>query len=601
MEKNIVRKIKRYSNNIEKKGGGDVLTLNKTQEGLLKTLVTLQNTKIPEQDKFKQNLLNISKELNRLDILLKIDSTEKVPNKENDPIFDKLSNFDKFLNGVPTDELNFNHLKIEAPVNPPLSLNINTILKLDNIINSLGKIIKFEPREETVNIIPISNLPNNEEGIKFEPRKETVGISSIEKIQIKADNDSIQFEPRKEKVGISSIEKFQIKTNSDDTIEFEPRKEKVGISSIEKFQIKVDSSDSFEFKPRKEQIKLEQLLKKTIDGMPYSLDDKKKEMDSVKLFISDNKEKLEEIILKVDKELNQYIDITQQLKIKIDFYKKEFNKAKISEAVNDIIADNYNNFEIIEVDGLEESIESIIPKIYEKDTKLTLNKKYYYLESVDFNDDNFITNLIDKSQKLPFELTGGSYKILQIRLKMSGGAYIEDFIDISKKYENIIKKRKNVIKDFSETINEYNVLFIQYFNFKFFLLKNIEKYFQTKRKIYHYLSYESIQKYLRILKHLDKIISDPDKIFNTLIGSINNIHSKMYFKHFLIIKILYNLFDDINKKWDKEKWDKTFMIDLFSYKILEFENIPKVNLCMYLLIFNFYYEILDKYNETFKF
>jgi hypothetical protein len=65
MEKNIVRKIKRYSiNNIQNGSGNDkvvdVITLRRTQEELLKTLVTLQKTKIPEQDRFKQNLLNIS-------------------------------------------------------------------------------------------------------------------------------------------------------------------------------------------------------------------------------------------------------------------------------------------------------------------------------------------------------------------------------------------------------------------------------------------------------------------------------------------------------------------------------------------------------------
>jgi len=546
MEKNIVRKLKRYSINNVKKGGGDVLTLRRTQEELLKTLLTLNNTKLPEQDRFKQNLQNISKELERLDSLLKIDTIEKVV--EDEPIYNKLSNFDKFLNGIPNTELNFEHLKMNAPVAPPLTLNINSLLNLDKVIDGLTKIIDFKPRDEKVSITPISNLSVDDKNIVFNPRIEKISVDNILKTPI--------------------------------------------------------NNEKIEFTPRNEQVLIKQLLRTNIDSGSYNLEDYKKEMDTVKLFISDNKDKIEEIIRKVDLELDQYIDITKMLSTKILSYKKEFDKGKILEAISNITAINVLSTEIIEIDGLEETLEPIIPKIYEKDTKLTLNKKYYYLESLNvdkdkiiFDDDNFIDNLIDKSQRLPIQLTGGSNKFLHF-LYLRGGAYLEDFIGVSKKYEDIINKRKRVIGQFTETINEYNLLFIQYFNFKFFLLKNIEKFFQTKRKIYHYLSYASIQKYLRILTHLNKVISDPDKIFNEMIALINNIHSKMYFKHFLIIKILFNLFDGINKKWETEKWDKTFMIDLFNYEI---EQLSQVNLCMYLLIFNFYYTTLDKYEQTFNF
>jgi hypothetical protein len=526
MEKNIVRKIKRFNiNNIQNGSGNDnivdIVKLQRTQEALLKTLVTLQKTKIPEQDRFKQNLLNISKELNRFDDLLKLDVIEK--GKEDEPIFNKLSNFDKFLNGVPNTKIDFDHLKLNVPITPPLKLNIDTLLKLDKIIEALGKVIDFKPREELVTIDTISNLPVDQDKLTFQARDEIVGIDNITKISV--EQEKMSFNPRDEKVGTDSISKTQIK------------------------------DEKFEFTPRNEQVKLEQLLKTKIDNVSYNLQDYEKEMNTAKLFISDNKDKILEIISKVDEELDQYKDITEKLKLKIDYYKKEFNKDKIREAVNIVTVSLISSSEIIEVDGLEETIEPTIPKIYEKDTKLKLNKKYYYLESIDFDDDNFINNLIDKSQKLPIQLVGGSDKILELRLKMSGGAYLEDFIGVSKKYEDIIRKRKSIINEFSKIINEYNILFIQYFNFKFFLLKNIEKFFQTKRKIYHYLSYKSIQKYLRILEHLNKVISEPDKIFGELVASINNIHSKMYFKNFLIIKILYNLFDEINKKWDKEKWE----------------------------------------------
>jgi len=587
MEKNIVRKIKRYS--IQKGGeaddAGDILDLKRTQEELLHTLVTLKNSKLPEKERFKQNLQNIFKQLDKYDDLLKIGKVEK--GNDDELIFNKLSNYDKFLNGVPDTKLDFDHLKMEAPIKPPLKLNVDNLLKLDKIIDSLGKVIDFEPRKETVNIIPISKISNDQTPITFNPRNETVGIGNISKLS--NDLKPISFNPRNETVGIGSISKI---SNEENPISFTPRDETVKINPLDKIKIK---SETFDFKPRNEKVKLENLIKTKIDSVSYDINDYKSEMESAKLFVSDNKEKLQKIISLVDKELDIYIKYTEELKKKTVNYKKEFNVEKIKEAVNEIIPIKIIGSEIIEINGgLDTSLEPIIPKIYEKDSEIKLNKKQYYIESIDFDDDNFIDNLIDKN---PDKI---DLKILKIRLNLSGGAYLDDFLEISKEYENIIKKRKFVIKDFTDTISEYNTLFIQYFNFKFFLLKNIQKFFTKTRHIYQYLSFESVQKYLRTLEHLNKVISERDKMVYSSV-SVNNVHTKMYFKHFLVIKILYHLFDEINKKWEQEKWDKTFMIDLFSAEIDKFENKPQVNLSIYLLIFNFYFNTLDKYEEIFRF
>ena len=95
--------------------------------------------------------------------------------------------------------------------------------------------------------------------------------------------------------------------------------------------------------------------------------------------------------------------------------------------------------------------------------------------------------------------------------------------------------------------------------------------------------------FLKIITHLNNVVSNPRKIFETKTPvAVNNAHMIIYFKHFLIIKQLYGLFDTINKEWEKtDKKDDSYMIDLF-----ENENI-------YYIIFNLYYKILDNYDKTF--
>ena len=72
---------------------------------------------------------------------------------------------------------------------------------------------------------------------------------------------------------------------------------------------------------------------------------------------------------------------------------------------------------------------------------------------------------------------------------------------------------------------------------------------------------------------------------------INNTHTNMYFKHFLVIKVLFTLFNEIN---NTSLFKPDTYIDIFP----DMEN---NQLGIYFLIFNLYYKILDKYTEIFSY
>lgn len=516
----------------------DKIIMDTTEKELLVTMHRLKNSKLPSKESFETTFGILNEELDRISKLF--NDNKKIVPESNSDIRNNLSNYDKFLNDVPDVVLDFtgnfnNKIKVE----PLLKINVDGLNKMDSVINDLGKAIEFERRKETIDVKNITALPMDQSNIEFKPKNESLDLK--DKIKIN-DHEPIVFKPNTSIININPIN--NINPNLDN-IKFEKRNDKIKLDSIEKIDMP------------------------TIQVNKKDIDDK---MAINKNFFDNNKKTIEDRIDSVNKEMAFIEDFTKGLKIKLEKFRLEFNNIKIKESLTELKFINKDIFlETIEIDGLDENLEGFIPRIYEKDSVLVLNDKNYYLESIDFNEDKFITNLVSQDQELPIQLVGGSLK---------------DFIILSKKYELIIIKRKIIIDDFIETINEYNVLFIQYFNYKFFLMKNMQKFYNNKRTIYQYLSYTSFKKYLKIITHLNKIISNPKKIFQTKIPIIvNNVHTLMYFKHFLIIKILFNLFNEIDEKFI----DKSSIIDIFASS-----NI-------YFLIFNLYFKILDNYNETFKF
>ena len=565
-----------------------------TEKELLKTMINLKKTKLPSQEIFKSSLDSLSKEIDRVGKIF-LDN-KNIITEDKSSLQDNLSNFDKFINDVPNVVLDFSsNFNNKIKVEPLLKINIDSLNKIDSVINDLGKIINFEKRNEQVNINPLTKLSIEQNGIKFNKRNELVNISSLNNIpnetekiifspkkdilkidaikNISTENNKIDFTPKKDILKIDAIENISTKNNK---IDFTPKKDILKIDAIENISTE---NNKIDFTPNNEKIKLD--IIKNLDSPLLNINFNKKEIDEEmefnNNFFDNNKELIEDRIENVSKEIDFIDKFTKGLKIKIDKIKLEFNNTKIKEIISNLkIIRNISYKEIIEIDGLDVNLESFIPRIYNKDATIDLNKKKYYLDSLDFDDDNFIQNLITAEQKIPI-LIGGK---------------LENFISLSKRYEFILNKRKTVIEDFKETINHYNVMFIQYFNYKYFLMKNIQKFYMKKRPIYQYLSYYSFQKYLKVLIHLNKIIENPEKIFERTIPLIiNNTHTNMYFKHFLVIKVLFTLFNEIN---NTSLFKPDTYIDIFP----DMEN---NQLGIYFLIFNLYYKILDKYTEIFSY
>jgi len=543
------------------------VVLEKTQKELLKTMKKLSN--LSSKERFKTSLDGLSGELDRIEKLFS-DTRKIVPNDKS--IIDNLSNFDKFLNDVPDINLDFQgNFNDKLPkVKPLLNINLDSLNKLDSEINSLGKYINFEKRNEKLNTNPLSEINPSEIDKTFKTRGEKLNVNPIYKIN--PDKIDATFISRGEKLNVNPI--YKINPDKMDAT-FIPREEKLNITPINKIDGLVPNEET-NFTPRKELLKLDKIvnLDTPVINTNFDKEDMQKKMDFNNNFFDNNKELIEERLSKMETEINFIENFTKGLNNRIEKIRFEFNNTKILEGLTSLKIINDNNIkEKIDLD-MEDNLESFIPKIYKKDSILQLNKKNYYLDYLDFNEDTFIQDFLTDQQKIPI-LIGGS---------------LEKFIELSKKYESILAKRKIIIDDFKEKIGEYNVLFIQYFNYKFFLMKNMQKFYMNKRPIYQYITYNSFQKYLKVLNHLNKIIDNPKKIFETTIPLIvNNTHTIMYFKHFLIIKILYIFFNEINKT-DVLKQDSS--IDIF-------ESDDKLG--VYFIIFNLYYKVLDKYNEIFSY
>jgi hypothetical protein len=591
MENKFRRKLKKYSSFNSVQNGGVTVELKNTQQGLLKSINRLNIVKVPPKDTLNKTFEKLNEEVDRIGEIFKDNKFQQ--KTEHSSILESLSNYDKYLNDVPDVFLDFSHnFGKENKVNPLQRLNISS-LEFD--IKKLGEDIKFNERNEKINVDSIKQIKVNDNPIKFDERLDKITIKPIQDIEV--NSNPIIFNQRTQTVSINPIQDIEINSNP---IIFNPRTQTVSINPIQDINV---NAETIVFKPRDEIITLENLMGINVDLK--KVDFKKREesvdMSSIKLlddiitetnfdeddmktkmsfnakFFDSNKQTIIDRMTKLNKAFEQIDIIKSDLLVKIEYFKLQINITKIQESIQSMKIEKGVNKEKIEVDGLEEDLSTFIPKIkdLDPDSKKTLNKRNYWLETIDF----------DLDDKFPFDLLEEGNPKIQL------GGTLEKFIDLSKEYEHLISKKKTVIKDFRKVINEYNILFIQYFNYKFYILKNINKFHLSKREIYQFIKYSTMKRYLKILTHLNNVISNPRKIFETKTPvAVNNAHMIIYFKHFLIIKQLYGLFDTINNAWEKtDKKDDSYMIDIFKN-----ENI-------YFIIFNLYYKILDNYDKTFLF
>jgi hypothetical protein len=183
-------------------------------------------------------------------------------------------------------------------------------------------------------------------------------------------------------------------------------------------------------------------------------------------------------------------------------------------------------------------------------------------------------------------LTGGAAARFDSRL-------FETFIQNSNQYIQLKKEGQITVP--SELINKYNVLYVQYLYYQLYIYNNITALLKKKDYyIYNFLTKDLVNKYYLILNNIHNkyIINSSIYVFAPL-SSINQKYGyTFFFKHGIIIKILFYFFESIKNKWDEENWDTNYVIDLYQDRL-------DINIQKYFTIFNIYYDILDKYNEKF--
>jgi hypothetical protein len=574
MENKFRRKLKKYSSFNKVQNGGDVtVDLKSTQQGLIKSIIRLNSVKVPPKDSLNKTFEKLNEEVDRIGEIFKDNNLSS--KTEQPSILNSLSNYDKYLNGDPDATLDFSHNfgKVHQ-FNPFQHLNISN-LEFD--IKKLGQDIKFNERKEQLNVDSIKQIKIKDNPIKFDERLDKITIKPIQDIEI--NSDPITFNVRTQTVSINPIQDISV---NEDKINFKPKEEILTLESLTGIKLDISKVD---FQKRQDSVDVSsiKLLDDLLTETNFDEDDMKRKMNFNEHFFDNNKQAILNRITKLNKAFEEINKHKSDLLVKIEYFKLQFNITKIQESIKNLKIEKITNKEKIEVDGLEEDLSKFIPQITNSnpDSKQTLNKRNYWLETIDFDkDDKFPNDLLEEGNP---KIQLGGKRNFQL------GGTLERFIDLSKEYERLITKKKVIIKDFRKNINQYNILFIQYFNYKFYILKNINKFHLGKKEIYQYMKYSTMQRYLRILTHLNNIISNPRKIFETKTPvAVNNAHTIIYFKHFLIIKQLFGLFDTINKEWEKtDKKDDSYMIDIF-----ENENI-------YFIIFNLYYKILDNYDKTF--
>ena len=160
------------------------------------------------------------------------------------------------------------------------------------------------------------------------------------------------------------------------------------------------------------------------------------------------------------------------------------------------------------------------------------------------------------------------------------------FIQTSDRYIQLKKEGQRAVP--SELINKYNVLYIQYLYYQLYIYNNITTLLtRIDYEIYNFLTKDLVTKYYNILKDIhDKyIINNSINVFSS---SLNATQIKygytFFFKHGIIIKILFYFFESIKNKWDKETWDISYVIDLYQDGL-------DINIQKYITLFNIYYNI----------
>ena len=516
-------------------GGTTTVDLKKTQSELLKSLKNIEPVKSPGHSNNNKSLAKI---LSSLDSKLQELNNNFTNIKTNKYVstneMPELSEFDKFINDISGANINFTY-KNDYKINPLLKLNFQNIEKVNLLLKELEKVVNFKEREEKISLNNVNKLNPDElkQLSNFKERLEKLSLDNIDKLKVT--NDLTNFKERIEKISINSIEKIKPDT---DMYDFKERTEFINLENIN--NLTPDSDSSLE-----------------LDASIY---ENKLQITNDYMFQNSNYTK--EFINRIENELVYIEKIVKDLKIRIIYFKNEMNPIKIKEEVTKFIKiEKIDIPEFETVTGLDHDIKFNQVNLIDKEITIK-NNKYSMSNEEIFTNEEFL-------------------------IQSGSGEKLNDFFNVAMKYNELLKKRKIII-ELKQVIEEYNLIYIQYYYYQLFIIKNINR-FKGENKIYQILNKKSLLTYLNILNKLNDIILKPEDIFSDINSRQRNVHSIFFFRYYHVIKILFVFFNTIKEVWEKNNYDETYKINFYDSK----------EMAKYIIIFNFSYKILLKYEDEF--
>ena len=596
MEKKYSRILKKNNNSdyileglikkdIKQFGGNDTVTLKNTQIGLLKALKNLPEIK-PSLNTSTINDSNIRKIL--IDIETKIKSINNDKSGPNDysTFTNNLNKFDKFLNDISGGEIKLQYSN-DYKMNPLLQVNIKSLEEINTLFK---EITDFKERDDKVEIDNLTKLNPDQTDIKFKERNHKVNLDNLNQLNPK--ETEIQFDARYNKVGID-LDKLQLPK----TPVFEERHNPININLD---QLNLPKEPTFNERENKVVVN-EKLLKPKIVDLNFN--ERNNIVNSSKIDELDPSKLIEGINLSTSyysSKMNERVDfITSHMKPD-EGIKKLKNQIDILKKLNNLLKKGiqYYSEDIISEDKIKEyasNVKFIETENNDKDTISGFNEVIQFKESMAIDKEVIFR---DKGIKM---VDNDEYfsEVFIDKIYMVGGGLMDEYLNKTSEYSKLLKDR-NIVNEFKETVNEYNIVYLQSYYYKLFILKNINKFSGSQEHtIYQFINKDNLIKYQQILFQIDKYISDPEnEIFNNINSRAATVNSIFYFRYFIIVKNLLSFFNNILIRWNIEKIPDSYKIDIFNEE--NPSTLPKKEVVKYFLLFNLIYKILDKYKEHIK-
>ena len=187
-----------------------------------------------------------------------------------------------------------------------------------------------------------------------------------------------------------------------------------------------------------------------------------------------------------------------------------------------------------------------------------------------------------------------------LSLQLGGATHIHQVIEQLTEYEGKVRNMKQIRRNLELKIKNYNIRYVQYYNFQKYIVNYVSlKVAQGGYSYYQFVGKGLISYYQSLLDKLYSIINKFDNFKeNSTDPDVQKSTNKwIYGKHYFMIKILKNFFDQLYIRWDKEqnveltanKGDKVWDLNSKQFKTDAYDK-------KYWFLFNIFFDILDVFS-----